>query len=183
MQVSMAGVVPSERGGSLHQCFPLYRFYWASNFCSRPNLACFSLLLALDNPKVNYFSLDIEGAEIQVLRSVPWHLVDIEVRLVLSFLWGLNQVDLMMNKGHFCWDSTSWASFSGLEKRGATSIPESFPIQSNFIKHKQTLHIEKRWVYKTSIRFFPRQLHQYLEEQGYQYVGTLGGKASTIFNS
>ena len=50
------------------------------------NLACFSLLLALDNPKVNYFSLDIEGAEIQVLRSVPWHLVDIEVRLVLSFL-------------------------------------------------------------------------------------------------
>ena len=50
------------------------------------NLACFSLLLALDNPKVNYFSLDIEGAEIQVLRSVPWHLVDIEVRIVLSFL-------------------------------------------------------------------------------------------------
>ena len=38
-----------------------------------------SLLLALDNPKVNYFSLDIEGAELQVLRSVPWHLVDIEV--------------------------------------------------------------------------------------------------------
>ena len=38
-----------------------------------------SLLLALDNPKVNYLSLDIEGAELQVLRSVPWHLVDIEV--------------------------------------------------------------------------------------------------------
>ena len=38
------------------------------------------MLLALDNPKVNYFSLDIEGAEIQVLRSVPWQLVDIEVR-------------------------------------------------------------------------------------------------------
>ena len=53
---------------------------------SKKNLACFSLLLALDNPKVNYFSLDIEGAEIQVLRSVPWHLVNIEVRLVLSFL-------------------------------------------------------------------------------------------------
>ena len=38
-----------------------------------------SLLLALNNPKVNYFSLDIEGAELQVLRSVPWQLVDIEV--------------------------------------------------------------------------------------------------------
>ena len=38
-----------------------------------------SLLLALDNPKVNYFSLDIEGAELQVLRSLPWKLVNIEV--------------------------------------------------------------------------------------------------------
>ena len=38
-----------------------------------------SLLSALDNPKVNYLSLDIEGAEFEVLRSVPWHLVDIEV--------------------------------------------------------------------------------------------------------
>ena len=25
-------------------------------------------------------SLDIEGAELQVLRSIPWHLVDIEVK-------------------------------------------------------------------------------------------------------
>ena len=39
-----------------------------------------SLLSALGNPKVNYFSLDIEGAELQVLQSLPWHLVDIEVR-------------------------------------------------------------------------------------------------------
>ena len=38
-----------------------------------------SLLLALGNPKVNYFSLDIEGAELQVLRSLPWKLVNIEV--------------------------------------------------------------------------------------------------------
>ena len=29
---------------------------------------------------MNYFSLDIEGAELQVLRSLPWKLVDIEVR-------------------------------------------------------------------------------------------------------
>ena len=38
-----------------------------------------SLLSAVGNPKVNYLSLDIEGAELQVLRSIPWHLVDIEV--------------------------------------------------------------------------------------------------------
>ena len=46
---------------------------------SPSNLILTSLLLALNNPKVNYFSLDIEGAELQVLHSVPWHLVDIEV--------------------------------------------------------------------------------------------------------
>ena len=50
-----------------------------------------SLLLALDTTKVNYFSLDIEGAEIQVLRSVPWHLVDIEVRRRPTFQFQLIQ--------------------------------------------------------------------------------------------
>ena len=46
------------------------------------NLQCFptySLLLALGNPTVNYFSLDIEGAEFLVLQSIPWEKVDIEV--------------------------------------------------------------------------------------------------------
>ena len=38
-----------------------------------------SLLLALGNPTVNYLSLDIEGAELQVLKSIPWDLVNIEV--------------------------------------------------------------------------------------------------------
>ena len=36
-------------------------------------------------PKVNYLSLDIEGAEFQVLRSIPWNLVDIEVKIENDF--------------------------------------------------------------------------------------------------
>ena len=48
-----------------------------------------SLLLALDKPKVNYLSLDIEGAELQVLRSLPWHLVDIEVLPYINFIFFL----------------------------------------------------------------------------------------------
>lgn len=44
------------------QCFPL-----------------FSTLLALDNPTVNFLSLDIEGAEFEVLKTIPWDKVDIEV--------------------------------------------------------------------------------------------------------
>ncbi|XP_023327101.1 uncharacterized protein LOC111700431 isoform X2 [Eurytemora carolleeae] len=49
---------------------------------SEPILQCiplYSLLLALGNPTVNYFSLDIEGGEFQVLKTIPWDLVDIQV--------------------------------------------------------------------------------------------------------
>ena len=49
------------------QCFPLY-----------------SVLVALGNPKIDYFSLDIEGAELVVLQTVPWNkvnmtLIEVEV--------------------------------------------------------------------------------------------------------
>jgi len=42
------------------QCLPLY-----------------SLLLSLGNPTVDFLSLDIEGAEFQVLKNIPWESVDI----------------------------------------------------------------------------------------------------------
>ena len=56
------------------QCFPLY-----------------SLLLALGNPTVNLFVLDIEGFELAVLESIPWDKVDIEVLDVETDLAGLVQ--------------------------------------------------------------------------------------------
>ena len=60
----MAGISGERETGSGHefQCFPL-----------------FSVLLALDNPTVTLLSLDIEGAEFEVFRSLPWDKVDIEV--------------------------------------------------------------------------------------------------------
>ena len=33
-------------------------------------------------PTVDYFSLDIEGAEYQVLRTIPFHLPKLKIRLV-----------------------------------------------------------------------------------------------------
>ena len=45
------------------QCLPLY-----------------TILLALGNPAVHFFSLDIEGAELPVLKTVPWDKVDIRFR-------------------------------------------------------------------------------------------------------
>merc|ERR1712192_4068 len=69
----MAGIVKEKTEASLTlQCLPLY-----------------SLLLALGNPTVNWFILDIEGAEYQVLQTIPWNLVDIEMISVEADLAGL----------------------------------------------------------------------------------------------
>ena len=60
----MAGISheKEEKEGLEFQCFPLY-----------------SVLLALDSPTVTLLSLDIEGAEFEVFRNLPWDKVDIEV--------------------------------------------------------------------------------------------------------
>ena len=42
-------------------------------------LSFYSVLLAVGNPVVDYFSLDIEGAELPVLKTIPWDKVDIKV--------------------------------------------------------------------------------------------------------
>ena len=53
------------------QCFPLY-----------------TVLLALGNPTVNYFSLDIEGAEFKVLSTLPFDKVDVKVWTIETGLLG-----------------------------------------------------------------------------------------------
>ena len=39
----------------------------------------YSVLKALGNPSIDYFSLDIEGAEYAVLKSIPWKSVNITI--------------------------------------------------------------------------------------------------------
>ena len=52
------------RLGSVHvQCFPIY-----------------SILTALNQTTVDYFSLDIEGDELAVLKTIPWDRVNIKVK-------------------------------------------------------------------------------------------------------
>merc|ERR1712130_388901 len=53
------------------QCMPLY-----------------TILLAMGNPTVHYFSPDIEGAEFPVLKTIPWDKVDIRVLSVETHLAG-----------------------------------------------------------------------------------------------
>lgn len=45
------------------QCFPLY-----------------SILLANKRRKIDFFSLDVEGHELHVLKTIPWNKVDIRVK-------------------------------------------------------------------------------------------------------
>ena len=45
-------------------CFPLY-----------------AILLALGNPVVDFFSLDVEGAELLILKTIPWPKVNIKVTI------------------------------------------------------------------------------------------------------
>ena len=44
-------------------------------------LPLYSILLSIGNPTVDYFSLDVEGAEMGILESIPWDKVDIRVRI------------------------------------------------------------------------------------------------------
>ena len=54
-----------KKGEILVQCFPVY-----------------SLLLALNRTTVDYFSLDVEGSELQVLKTIPFDKLDIKVLTV-----------------------------------------------------------------------------------------------------
>ena len=56
---------PFHRRPIRMQCFPL-----------------FSVLMAMGNPTVDLFSLDIEGAELPVLGTIPWDQVNIRVLVV-----------------------------------------------------------------------------------------------------
>jgi len=70
--ITMAGLSETERPDSIKvQCFPLY-----------------SLLKAAGNPTVNLFILDIEGAELAVLKTIPWDKVDIQVMTIETDLIG-----------------------------------------------------------------------------------------------
>jgi len=66
------------------QCFPIY-----------------SILLALGNPTVDYFSLDVEGVEDGILESIPWDKVDIKVLTVEYAHTDTDTVNAVMKKANY----------------------------------------------------------------------------------
>jgi len=70
---SMGGIVHEKGEDTMEiQCIPLY-----------------SILLALGNPTVHWISLDIEGAEYAVLKTIPWDKVDIQSLTVETHMLGM----------------------------------------------------------------------------------------------
>jgi len=59
------GIKNEDKRGTNVICVPLY-----------------SLLLSIGNPTVDFFSFDVEGAEIGILESIPWENVKIRVMLI-----------------------------------------------------------------------------------------------------
>lgn len=79
------------------QCFPVY-----------------SVLMALGNPRVDYFTLDIEGAELQVLETIPFDKVDIQVLDIEMnhvgevFEGSRNDIrNLLLKNGYKLWEKLS----------------------------------------------------------------------------
>ena len=58
-----------------------------SNKISR--VICFpfiSILSATGNPAVDFFSLDVEGVELPILKTIPWSKVNIKVsKIILAY--------------------------------------------------------------------------------------------------
>jgi hypothetical protein len=58
------------------QCFPMY-----------------PILLAIGRTHVDYLSLDVEGLEYKILRTIPWHKVYMQVGNIVSW----NEVKYVAN--------------------------------------------------------------------------------------
>jgi len=115
----MLGVLTDEVEGQQVLCLPLY-----------------TLLLALGNPTVHYLSLDIEGGEMGVLRSLPWHKVDIWLLSVETNhgsgipppnQWSRQElVNFMENQGY------QWIGTAGIDdlfcRPDKVSVPESLVV-------------------------------------------------------
>ncbi len=56
----------------------------------------FSILAALDQTQIDYFSLDIEGDEFTVLKTIPWDRVDIKVKNVVCPIPDLFQMPIII---------------------------------------------------------------------------------------
>ena len=71
-----------------------------------PLVPFYSILLALDNPTIDYFSLDVEGYELDILKTIPFDKVNIKI-LTVEYIhlkekgWSVHDLETFMsNQGY-----------------------------------------------------------------------------------
>lgn len=76
--------VQNSKGTNKIECFPLY-----------------SLLLAMGQTKIDFFSLDVETVEAKVLRTIPWNKVQIELVTIEVYHSDQEEIkNIMKNAGY-----------------------------------------------------------------------------------
>lgn len=101
----------------------------------------YTILSAVGNPTVDYFSLDIEGVELAVLKTIPWDNVDIKV---LSIQVGENGRDpIELNKFML----TSGYTLVIEMLRNLDNIYVRNDLRSPIFGHDQKPRLMKTWYY------------------------------------
>ena len=58
-------------------------------------LPIYTILSAVGNPVVDFFSLDVEGAELEILKTIPWDKVHIKVCINTPCLFLSNKTHIV----------------------------------------------------------------------------------------
>jgi len=140
LREAMSGLVPEEKVTAWKnanfemQCMPLY-----------------TLLLAMGNPTVHHFSLDVEGAEFPILKTIPWDKVDIRALSVETYLAGRlypgDQKDLIAYMEKVGYRHIHWAHQKTNKDRMQMGTHDDL-----FVRNDVTLEKEQSWK-KANLKF------------------------------
>ena len=132
---------------------------------------------------MHYLSLDIEGGEMSVLRTIPWHNVDIwllsvEVALLSCQAWALITIygtcSILIKKtfGNMSIQQLSFRStifVPSPDKPRRYAQPRSPVEQVEIGTHEEQSLCSAHFL--TNLR---QELVEFMESQGYRWIGTAG---------
>jgi len=93
----------------------------------------YSLLLAMDNPIVDFFSLDVEGAEINILKSLPWDKIVIKVLSIEVKHIDRWAVKKIMNSQGYCLQKRAFG-WLNIKKPAKPNLQDDIYVHQKFIQ-------------------------------------------------
>ena len=92
-KISLVSFLPADLLGGLERLLDkenmMNRVKGAYPNINKENVLCiplYSILKAIDMTHINFFSLDVEGAELEILRTIPFDLVTIDLFMIEYFV-------------------------------------------------------------------------------------------------